>query len=290
MNPRSVNLLIALLAGIFLLSSSAFIVDARTSAIVFQFGSVARIIERNPGLHWKIPFVQNVRIFDTRIQTIDSEPPSPFNTADKQNVVVDSYVKWRVTDVVSFYRNLGNESTATARLQQIVNNALYAEIGKRAQNEVITTKREEIMQQVLRRSNAESRLMGVQVVDVRLKRVDYSQRVSDSVFNSMRAERKRVASEKRSEGNRANITIKAEADKQSETILANAYNEAQEIKGRGDAKAAQIYAQAYSANPEFYKFYRSLEAYKESFKSKGDVMVLHPDTEFFKYFRNPGSK
>lgn len=290
MSPRTLNLLIALLAGFFLISSSAFIVDARTAAIVFQFGSVVRVIERNPGLHWKIPFVQNVRLVDTRIRTIDGAEASPFNTADKQNVIVDSYVKWRVVDAITFYRNLGTESTAIARLDQIVNNALYAEIGKRSQNEVITTKREEIMSEVLRRSNAESRSMGVQIVDVRLKRVDYSARVSDAVFRSMRAERTRVANELRSEGERANITIKAEADKEAATILAQAYNEAQQVKGQGDAAAAAIYAKAYSANPEFYKFYRSLEAYKESFKSKGDVMVLQPDSEFFKYFRNPGSK
>lgn len=292
MSPRMINLLVALLATAFLVNASAFVVDQRFAAIVFQLGGIKRVIE-SPGLHWKIPFMQNVRFFDKRILTIDSEDPSPFNTRDKQNVIVDSYVKWRIVNVKSFYQNVGGDqqqTVAVARLQQSVNNALYAEIGKRTQNEVITSKREEIMSVVLARVNAEVKRMGVEIVDVRLKRVDYSQKVSDSVFQRMQAERKRVANELRSEGAALNIGIKADADRQSSTILAEAYNQAQDVKGRGDAEAAAIYAKAYSANPEFYKFYRSLEAYKESFKSKNDVMVLQPDSEFFKYFRQPNAK
>lgn len=314
MSPRTINLLIAILAAAFLINASAFVVDKRQSAIVFQLGSISRVINE-PGLHWKVPFLQNVRLFDKRILTIDSEDPSPFNTRDKQNVIVDSYVKWRIVDVETFYRNVGSDpqlSVAISRLQQSVNNALYAEIGKRTQNEIITgrktgeaaaaaaagskkneetpSQREVIMSVVQQRVNEEVKRMGVEIVDVRLKRVDYSQKVSDSVYQRMQAERKRVANELRSEGAALNIAIKADADKKSATILAEAYNQAQDVKGRGDAEAAAIYAKAYSANPEFYKFYRSLEAYKESFKSKNDVMVLQPDSEFFKYFRQPAAK
>lgn len=310
MSPRTINLLIAILAVAFLINASAFVVDKRQSAIVFQLGSISRVINA-PGLHWKVPFLQNVRLFDKRILTIDGEDPSPFNTRDKQNVIVDSYVKWRIVDVETFYRNVGSDpqlSVAVSRLQQSVNNALYAEIGKRSQNEIITgrktgeanaegkkdedtpSQREAIMSVVQKRVNEEVKRMGVEIVDVRLKRVDYSQKVSDSVYQRMQAERKRVANELRSEGAALNIAIKADADKKSATILAEAYNQAQDVKGRGDAEAAAIYAKAYSANPEFYKFYRSLEAYKESFKSKNDVLVLQPDSEFFRYFRQPAAK
>lgn len=281
---------LAVIIGFFI-SSSAFIVDQRTYAMIFQLGEIKRVI-KEPGLHWKIPLVQNVRVFDRRVLTIDGEEPALFNTRDKQNVVVDSYVKWRITDVKRFYQNVGGDqmSIAINRLQQSVNNALYAEIGKRTQNELITSQREQIMSVVRQRVDAEVRRMGVEIIDVRLKRVDYPQKVLDSVFQRMQAERKRVANELRSEGSAENITIKAEADRQHDTILADAYRQAQEIKGRGDAEAAGIYARAYSTQPEFYKFYRSLEAYKESLKSKQDLLILQPDSEFFKYFRQPGGK
>lgn len=292
MSQRMINLLIAVIAAIFLLNASAFVVDERKAAIVFQFGRVERVIDK-PGLHWKVPFVQDVRLFDLRIQTMDSAESAPFNTLDKQNVLIDSYVKWRITDVRRFYLAFGSASQqdrAQSRLQQSINNIIYAEIGKRLQSEVISTRREEMMATVLRRVNDEVARMGVRVVDVRLKRISYSQAVSDSVFDRMSAERARVANELRSTGAATNISIKADADKESSAILAAAYEKAQAIKGRADAQAAQTYAQAYSANPEFYRFYRSLEAYRESFKSRNDVLVLQPDSEFFKYMRQPGSK
>lgn len=292
MSQRLVGFLFALLGVILAINASTFIVDQRYFALILQFGEIKQVVQE-PGLHWKIPFMQNVRYFDNRILTIDNDDPAPFNTSDKQNVIVDSFIKWRIIDVKRFYKNFGNDaqqSIAVNRLQQSVNNALYAEIGKRKQNEVITSQREIIMNAARARVDAEFRSMGVQIVDVRLKRVDYTQKVSESVFQRMQAERKRVANELRSEGMAENISIKADADRQRETTLAEAYRAAQEVKGSGDAEAAGIYAKAYSANPEFYKFYRSLEAYKESLKNKNDVLVLKPDSEFFKYFRQSGSK
>lgn len=292
MQQRLVGFLFAMLGIILAVNASTFIVDQRNFALILQFGEIKQVVQE-PGLHWKIPFMQNVRYFDNRILTIDNDDPAPFNTSDKQNVIVDSFIKWRIIDVKRFYKNFGNDaqqSIAVNRLQQSVNNALYAEIGKRKQNEVITSQREIIMNAARARVDAEFRSMGVQIVDVRLKRVDYTQKVSESVFQRMQAERKRVANELRSEGMAENISIKADADRQRETTLAEAYRAAQEIKGSGDAEAAGIYAKAYSANPEFYKFYRSLEAYKESLKNKNDVLVLKPDSEFFKYFRQSGSK
>lgn len=292
MSQRLVGFLFALLGIILAVNASTFIVDQRNFALILQFGEIKQVVQE-PGLHWKIPFMQNVRYFDNRILTIDNDDPAPFNTSDKQNVIVDSFIKWRIIDVKRFYKNFGNDaqqSIAVNRLQQSVNNALYAEIGKRKQNEVITSQREAIMNAARNRVDAEFRSMGVQIVDVRLKRVDYTQKVSESVFQRMQAERKRVANELRSEGMAENISIKADADRQRETTLAEAYRTAQEVKGSGDAEAASIYAKAYSANPEFYKFYRSLEAYKESLKNKNDVLVLKPDSEFFKYFRQSGSK
>lgn len=290
MQQRLVGFLFAMLGIILAVNASTFIVDQRNFALILQFGEIKQVVQE-PGLHWKIPFMQNVRYFDNRILTIDNDDPAPFNTSDKQNVIVDSFIKWRIIDVKRFYKNFGNDaqqSIAVNRLQQSVNNALYAEIGKRKQNEVITSQREIIMNAARARVDAEFRSMGVQIVDVRLKRVDYTQKVSESVFQRMQAERKRVANELRSEGMAENISIKADADRQRETTLAEAYRAAQEIKGSGDAEAAGIYAKAYSANPEFYKFYRSLEAYKESLKNKNDVLVLKPDSEFFKYFRQSG--
>lgn len=292
MQQRLVGFLFAMLGIILAVNASTFIVDQRNFALILQFGEIKQVVQE-PGLHWKIPFMQNVRYFDNRTLTIDNDDPAPFNTSDKQNVIVDSFIKWRIIDVKRFYKNFGNDaqqSIAVNRLQQSVNNALYAEIGKRKQNEVITSQREIIMNAARARVDAEFRSMGVQIVDVRLKRVDYTQKVSESVFQRMQAERKRVANELRSEGMAENISIKADADRQRETTLAEAYRAAQEIKGSGDAEAAGIYAKAYSANPEFYKFYRSLEAYKESLKNKNDVLVLKPDSEFFKYFRQSGSK
>lgn len=292
MSQRLVGFLFALLGVILAINASTFIVDQRYFALILQFGEIKQVVQE-PGLHWKIPFMQNVRYFDNRILTIDNDDPAPFNTSDKQNVIVDSFIKWRIIDVKRFYKNFGNDaqqSIAVNRLQQSVNNALYAEIGKRKQNEVITSQREIIMNAARARVDAEFRSMGVQIVDVRLKRVDYTQKVSESVFQRMQAERKRVANELRSEGMAENISIKADADRQRETTLAEAYRAAQEVKGSGDAEAAGIYAKAYSANPEFYKFYRSLEAYKESLKNKNDVLVLKPDSEFFKYFRQSGGK
>lgn len=281
--------LVALVAGLLLLSMSMFTVDQRQYAMVFQFGEVVRIISK-PGIQFKVPFLQNVRYFDKRTQTIDAEAPELFNTREKKNVLVDSYVKWRVVNVEQFYKSVGgNELAAVARLKQIINDGLRAEFGQKDVSDVISGKREQVMAVVKQRADAEARKMGVEILDVRLKRVDFPDKISTSVYERMRSERLTVASQLRSEGAAEAERIRADADRQREIILSQAYKDAQRIKGEGDAKSGAIYAQAYGNNPEFYAFWRSMQAYKESFKNKSDVMVLQPDSAFFKYFKNPAA-
>ncbi|RQW29416.1 protease modulator HflC [Rhodobacteraceae bacterium CH30] len=281
--------LVALVAGLLLLSMSMFTVDQRQYAMVFQFGEVVRIISK-PGIQFKVPFLQNVRYFDKRTQTIDAEAPELFNTREKKNVLVDSYVKWRVVNVEQFYKSVGgNELAAVSRLKQIINDGLRAEFGQKDVSDVISGKREQVMAVVKQRADAEARKMGVEILDVRLKRVDFPDKISTSVYERMRSERLTVASQLRSEGAAEAERIRADADRQREIILSKAYKDAQRIKGEGDAKSGAIYAQAYGNNPEFYAFWRSMQAYKESFKNKSDVMVLQPDSAFFKYFKNPAA-
>ncbi|MCL6262002.1 protease modulator HflC [Craterilacuibacter sp. RT1T] len=281
--------LVALVAGLLLLSMSMFTVDQRQYAMVFQFGEVVRIISK-PGIQFKVPFLQNVRYFDKRTQTIDAEAPELFNTREKKNVLVDSYVKWRVVNVEQFYKSVGgNELAAVARLKQIINDGLRAEFGQKDVSDVISGKREQVMAVVKQRADTEARKMGVEILDVRLKRVDFPDKISTSVYERMRSERLTVASQLRSEGAAEAERIRADADRQREIILSQAYKDAQRIKGEGDAKSGAIYAQAYGNNPEFYAFWRSMQAYKESFKNKSDVMVLQPDSAFFKYFKNPAA-
>jgi membrane protease subunit HflC len=217
--------------------------------------------------------------------------PDRFLTSEKKNVLVDSFVKWRIVDPMKYYVSVkGDELQAERRLSQTVNDGLRAEFGKRTIHEVVSGERSKIMEILRQRADRDSRQMGIQVLDVRLKRVDLPQEVSESVYQRMEAERKRVANELRSQGAGAAEKIRADADKQREVIIAEAFREAQRTKGEGDAKAAEIYAQAYGKNPEFYAFYRSLEAYRNSFKNKSDVFVLEPDSDFFKYLRSSGGK
>ena len=281
----------AVLVVLFLLvSSSLYIVDQRQRAIVFQLGEVVSV-KTSPGLYFKIPMVQNVRFFDSRILTMDAEEPERFITSEKKNVLVDLFVKWRIVDVKQYYISVqGDEALARVRLAQTVNSSLRDEFGNRTVHEVISGERDKIMEIMRQKADADARNIGVEVVDVRLKRVDLPSEVSESVYRRMEAERKRVANELRSTGFADSEKIRSNADRQREVIMAKAYRDAQKNKGEGDAKATKIYAEAFSKNPEFYSFYRSLEAYKQSFQNKSDMMVLEPNSEFFKYLKNSKAK
>jgi len=280
-------ILIALIALLVVLSASMFTVDQRQNALVFQLGEVVSVKTR-PGLYFKLPLVQNVRYFDTRILTLDSADPERFITSEKKNVLVDSFIKWRVIDARQFYVSVGgDERRAEIRLNQTVNDGLRAEFGKRTINAVVSGSREEIMSIIRAKADQDARTIGVQVVDVRIKRVDLPEAVSENVYRRMEAERKQVANELRSTGAAEAEKIRADADKQKDVIVAEAYRDAQGVKGEGDAKASALYAAAYGKNAEFYAFYRSMQAYRESFKSKSDVMVLDPSADFFKYMKNP---
>lgn len=288
-NPVLRNLgtvLLGLVVAILLVSFSAFTVDQREYALVFRLGKIVAV-KKEPGLYFKVPMVDNVRYFDNRILTLDSADPDRFITSEKKNVLVDSFVKWRIVDPEKYYVSVrGDELQAERRLSQTVNDGLRAEFGKRTINDVVSGERSKIMDILRERADRDSRQIGIQVLDVRLRRVDLPQEVSESVYQRMEAERKRVANELRSEGAGAAEKIRADADKQREIIIAEAYKEAQRIKGAGDANASEIYGKAYSKSPEFYAFYRSLEAYRNSFKNKSDVLVLEPNSEFFKYMRD----
>jgi membrane protease subunit HflC len=282
-------LVIAVVVALIAVSLSMFTVDQRQSAIVLRFGQIITV-QTKPGLYFKIPLLDNVRFFDMRIQTFETSEPERFITSEKKNVLVDYFVKWRISDVKQYYISVGgDEARAQTRLLQTINDSLRAEFGKRTIHDVVSGERDKIMDLMRDRANEDAKKIGVQVLDVRLKRVDLPQDVSESVYRRMEAERKKVANELRSTGAADSEKVRADADRQREVILAEAYGEAQKVKGEGDAKASAIYARAFEENPEFYSFYRSLEAYRQSFKNKSDVLVLDPNTEFFKYFRNQGS-
>jgi membrane protease subunit HflC len=233
--------------------------------------------------------IQNVRYFDRRILTMDNNEPERFITSEKKNVLVDSFVKWRIVDPKLYYISVqGDETRARTRLSQTVNAGLREEFGKRTVHDVVSGERDKIMEDMRAKADQDSRKIGVQIVDVRIKRVDLPSEVSESVYRRMEAERKRVANELRSQGSAEAEKIRADADKQREVIVAEAYRDAQKVKGDGDAKAAALYAQAFNQNPEFYAFYRSLEAYRSSFRSKNDIMVIEPNSDFFKYLKSQG--
>ncbi len=288
MSPR-INLLGAVLATVLvILAMSIFTVDQRQHAVVFQLGEVKRAISE-PGLYFKIPLVQNVRYFEKRIITLDNADPERFITSEKKNVLVDSYIKWRIVDPQLYYISVGgDESRAKTRLNQTVNAGLREEFGKRTVHDVVSGERDKIMNQMREKADTDARKIGVQIVDVRVKRVELPTEVSEAVYRRMEAERKRVANELRSEGSAEAEKIRADADRQREIIVAEAYRDAQKIKGEGDAKATSTYAQAFGQNPEFYAFYRSLEAYRGSFKNKSDLLVIEPSSDFFKYMKSGG--
>ena len=287
------NRLISLAIGAFvvlaLLLSTVFVVDQRQYAILFAFGEVKQVINE-PGLHFKLPPpFQNVVFLDKRILTIDPPEADRFITAEKKNVLIDAFVKWRIIDPKLFFVSFGvDEQRAQDRMSQIVKAALNEEITKRTVREVISGERGKVMDALRKKVEEEAKQIGVDIVDVRLKRVDYVDQINASVYDRMKSERARVANELRSTGFAESEKIRADADKQRTVILAEAYRDAENMRGEGDAKASQIYAQAFGKSPEFYKFYRSLEAYRASFKDRHDLMVIDPSSEFFKYFKNPG--
>ena len=288
MSPKLNAIFIA--AGVVLLIAwmSLFTVDQRDNAVIFQFGQIRDVITE-PGLHAKLPIIQRVRYFDNRILTLDTPDTERFITSEKKNVLVDSFVKWRIRDVKQYYVSVqGDEARAELRLSQTVNATLKDEFAKRTVHDVVSGERDKIMDIVSKKVNEDAKEIGVDIVDVRLKRVELAAEVSESVYRRMDAERKSVASELRSQGFSDGEKIRAEADKDREIIIAEAYKNAQRIKGEGDKKASAIYAQAFGGNPEFYSFYRSLEAYRAGFKNKSDMLVLEPNSEFFRYFKSPG--
>jgi len=268
-----------------LLSSSAFIVNENELAILLQFGAVQRT-DYKPGLHFKVPFFQSVRKFDKRILTVRGEPER-YLTSENKDVLVDFFVKWRIADVGRFYTaTTGDESVAEQRLAPIVRQALGKEVSGRKLNEVVSGERSNVMEQLREVANAAAKELGIVLVDVRVKRIDFPDQISEKVFDRMRAERKNVANELRSHGTEASEKIRSEADRQRQVLLAEANRDGQQIRGLGDAEAAKIYARAYETDPEFYAFYRSLEAYRRAFEAKDGVLVLDPNSDFFKYFEN----
>jgi len=280
------NILTSLLVLIIVVSSSTFIIDEREIAIKFRLGEIVNLYE-DPGLYFMIPFVNNVKKYDSRLLTMDSKPEQ-FLTSEKKNVIVDSFVKWRITNPQNFYRaSKGDERIGINRLSQIINDLTKSEFSKRTINEVVSGDRDILMNIVKKEANKDAGALGITVVDVRLKKVDLPDEVSDSVYARMVKERATVAKAFRSKGKEEAQGISALAERESETIIAEAYKEGQEIKGEGDAISTDTYAKAYNLNPEFYSFYRSLNAYKESFSEKQDVLVIQPDSDFFKYFTDP---
>lgn len=287
---RLVTVFVALFVALMLLSSTVFVVDQRRYAIVFALGEVHEVISE-PGLHFKLPPpLQNVVYLDKRILTLDTPDGERYTTSEKKGLQVDAFVKWRIADPRGFFVSFGgDEGKVRDRVAQIVKAALNDEISRRTVRQVVSTERDKMMDVVRGKVVAGAKPLGLDVIDVRLKRVDFVDEINGAVFDRMKAERVRVANELRSTGSADSEKIKADADRQRTVILAEAYRDAEKIKGEGDARASEIYAKSFGKNPEFYKFYRSLEAYRASFKNHGDVMVIDSNSEFFKYFKNPGS-
>ena len=281
---RYVFALLVIMLAALTVGTGMFVVDQRQSAIIFGMGEMKDVIEE-PGLYFKLPSpLQNVLFLDKRIQSTETHESDRIITAEKMNILVDSFVKWRIVDPRLFG---GDEQRAQDRMEQIIKAALNDEITKKTVAQVISGDRSELMEAIKKRISSETEHIGVQIVDVRLKRVRYVDQINNSVFERMKSERTRVANELRSTGEAESEKIRADAEKQRTVILAEAFRDAEKIKGEGDAKASRIYAQAFSKNPEFYRFYRSLQAYRESFKDKKDVLVVDPSSEFFRYMKSP---
>jgi modulator of FtsH protease HflC len=287
---RIVPLVLTALLALILFFSTVFVVDQRQYAIVFALGEIKEVISE-PGLHFKLPPpFQNVVTLDKRLLTLDSPDNDRFITAEKKNLIVDWFMKWRITDPKQYYRSFGNdERRAGDRLGQLVKAALNEEITKRTVPQMLSSERDKVMQGIRAKTTEDAKSVGVEVVDVRLKRVDFVADITASVYSRMEAERKRVANELRSTGQAESEKIRADADRQRTVIIAEAYRDAQKVKGDGDAKASAMYNAAFGQDPQFARFYRSLEAYRESFKNKSDVMVLDPSSDFFKAMRGSGA-
>ncbi len=290
MNSNKGFLGLILLGGIVLLMNSAFfLVQEQQLALMLRLGKIVDS-DYAPGLHVKIPVIQEVVRFDKRLQTLDAKPER-FLTVEKKFVVVDSYAKWRIADVAQYFRSTrGSLETSSRLLSARINAALRDEFGKRTIQEVISGERAEIMTNLAKAANEQSSDLGVEVLDVRIKQIDFPQDISERVYERMRTERQRVASELRAEGSEAAERIQADADRQRTEIQANAYREAELLRGEGDAQAAETYAKAFQKNAEFYAFWRSLTAYRDVFDAGGSMMVLDPDSEFFRYFKRDGGK
>ncbi len=287
---RSIQLFLVFLAVIGLLAMvSLFTVDEREYAIKLRLGQIEKA-DYQPGLHLKIPFVNEVKKFDRRLQTVDLAPEQ-FLTKEQKYMMVDSFVKWRIDDVLNFFTSTsGSMSRANSRLSGIINDTLKSTIANHTIQQAISGQRTSIMEAVQKVVNEQARSLGIEVTDVRIKRLDFPEKIRGDVFKRMKKGREKVAQEIRSTGKEQAKTIRAGADRQKQEILAEAYREAETARGEGDASAAEIYARAYGKDPEFYRFYRSLSAYKESFKSKQDVLVVQPDSEFFRYFNSSTGK
>jgi membrane protease subunit HflC len=281
------------LVALALLSSSLFVVDQRQFGVVYSFGQIKNVITE-PGLNIKMPPpFQNVSYIDKRLLTLDNADTEPMLTAEKQRVVIDWYARWRITDPSQYIRNVGlDENAGAVQLARVVRNAFQEEINKRTVKELLSLKRDDLLSDVKREVLAAvkgAKPWGVDVIDVRITRADYVDAITESVYRRMEAERKRVANELRSTGAAEGEKIRADADRQREVTVANAYREAQKIKGEGDAEAARLYAESFGRDPNFAQFYRSLEAYKTTFSKKSDVMVVDPSSDFFKALRGSGS-
>jgi len=289
MGPAKILGLIVVVAVLLVGSNSIFTVDERERVIMFKFGEIVKD-DFTPGIHFKLPVVNNIKKYDKRILTLDSEPEF-YLTLAKKNVIVDSFVKWRIKDVSRFFTaNAGDEVVALNKLSQIIKKGLRDEFGKRTIQESISGERDQIMEILRVGANIQVSELGMEIVDVRIKRIDFPDKISQSVYERMEAERKRIANETRSKGAEAAERIQADADRQKTILLAEAYRDSEQLRGEGDSKAADIYAKAYKKNPEFYSLYRSLNAYKASFSNKSDILVVKPDTDFFKYFTDPSAK
>ena len=284
------NLVLILLVVVILLASmSAYTVDERQRAILFRLGEIMKT-ELEPGLHFKLPLVNNVRKFDVRVLTLDAEPER-FLTTEKKNVIVDFFVKWQIDDIGQYYRaTRGDERRAALRLSQIIKDGLRSEFGKRTIQEVVSGDRAEIMAILSREADEQTDEFGIDVIDVRIRQIDLPREVSSSVYQRMEAERARVAKDFRARGAEAAEKIRANADREREVLLAEAFRKAETIRGEGDARATEIYANAFGRDEEFYNFYRSLNAYRKSFDGKDDVLVLEPDSQFFQYYNDAGGR
>ena len=285
MNSKTITLLPVGLTLLVLAYLSVFHVSQHEKAILFRLGEMVDS-DFKPGLHFKTPIINNVSTFDARVLTLDTKSER-FLTSEKKNVIVDSFAKWRIGDVGLFYTTVGGDDyQANLRLEQVLKDAMRGEFGLRTIKQLISEDRTELRQTLLTKLTPVAGKFGIELIDIRIKRIDLPPEVSSSVYQRMRAERERVAREFRSQGSESAESISAEADKQRQVLLANAQRDAENIRGRGDAQSADIYAKSFGKNPEFYAFYRSLQAYQTAFEKTDDTLVLKPDSDFFRYFNN----